>query len=106
MHRFTAILISGALASKLLGFAREILMAQLIGASLVADSFRSAITAIMLPLIFMHNESVPAILIPMDAPTIAKGGNRAAAVGRADDGVDRYRLSFDAVCASARGVLG
>jgi putative peptidoglycan lipid II flippase len=65
MRRFIAILMSGALASKLLGFAREILMAQLIGASLVADSFRSAITAIMLPLVFMQNESVPAILIPM-----------------------------------------
>jgi putative peptidoglycan lipid II flippase len=73
MHRFTAILISGALASKLLGFAREILMAQLIGASLVADSFRSAITAIMLPLIFMHNESVPAILIPMHRQSLKEG---------------------------------
>jgi putative peptidoglycan lipid II flippase len=64
-RRFTAILISGALASKLLGFGREILMANVLGASLVADGFRSATTAVMLPLAFLQNESVPAIMIPM-----------------------------------------
>ncbi len=65
-RRFTAILISGALASKLLGFGREILMANVLGASLVADGFRSATTAVMLPLAFLQNESVPAIMIPMN----------------------------------------
>lgn len=64
-RRFTAILISGALASKVLGFGREILMANVLGASLVADGFRGAITAVMLPLAFLQNESVPAIMIPM-----------------------------------------
>jgi putative peptidoglycan lipid II flippase len=64
-RRFTAILISGALASKLLGFGREILMAQVLGASLVADGFRGAITAVMLPLAFLQNETVPAVMIPM-----------------------------------------
>ncbi len=65
MRRFSAILISGALASKLLGFAREILMAHVLGASLVADGFRAAIAAVLIPLAFLQNESVPAIMIPM-----------------------------------------
>ncbi|MET0220178.1 MAG: lipid II flippase MurJ [Tardiphaga sp.] len=64
-RRFTAILISGALASKVLGFGREILMAQVLGASLVADGFRGAVTAVMLPLAFLQNETVPAVMIPM-----------------------------------------
>ena len=63
--RFTAILMSGALVSKVLGFAREVLMAQVIGASLVADSFRGAVTAVMLPLAFLQSEGVPAVLIPL-----------------------------------------
>ncbi len=65
MRRFSAILISGALASKLLGFAREILMAHVLGASLVADGFRAAIAAVLIPLAFLQNESVPAIMIPL-----------------------------------------
>jgi putative peptidoglycan lipid II flippase len=65
MRRFSAILISGALASKMLGFAREVLMAHVLGASLVADSFRAATTAVLIPLAFLQNESVPAIMIPM-----------------------------------------
>lgn len=60
-----AILMSGALVSKALGFVREIIMAQIVGVALVADGFRTAITAILLPLAFLQNESVPAILIPM-----------------------------------------
>jgi len=59
------ILMSGALAGKALGFLREVIMAQIIGVALVADGFRTAITAILLPLAFLQNESVPAILIPM-----------------------------------------
>jgi putative peptidoglycan lipid II flippase len=65
MHRFSAILISGALASKVLGFAREVLMAHVLGASLVADGFRAALAAVLIPLAFLQNESVPAIMIPM-----------------------------------------
>jgi putative peptidoglycan lipid II flippase len=64
-RRLATILMSGALMSKVLGFAREVLMAQVLGASLVADGFRGAITAVMIPLAFLQNESVPAILIPM-----------------------------------------
>lgn len=59
------ILMSGALAGKALGFVREVIMAQIIGVALIADGFRTAITAILLPLAFLQNESVPAILIPM-----------------------------------------
>jgi putative peptidoglycan lipid II flippase len=72
-RRFTAILISGALASKVLGFGREILMANVLGASLVADGFRGAITAVMLPLAFLQNESVPAIMIPMHRDAMKTG---------------------------------
>ncbi len=63
--RLAAALMSGALLSKLLGFVREVLMAQIIGTSLIADGFRGALTAVLIPLIFLQNESVPAILIPM-----------------------------------------
>jgi len=72
-RRFTAILISGALASKVLGFGREILMANVLGASLVADGFRGAVTAVMLPLAFLQNESVPAIMIPMHRDAMKTG---------------------------------
>ena len=72
-HRFIATLISGALFSKVLGFIREILMAQVIGASLVADGFRGAITAVILPLAFLQNESVPAIMIPMHREAQERG---------------------------------
>ncbi|MGM4916824.1 lipid II flippase MurJ [Tardiphaga sp. 813_E8_N1_3] len=72
-RKFTAILISGALTSKLLGFGREILMAQVLGASLVADGFRGAITAVMLPLAFLQNETVPAVMIPMHRDALKEG---------------------------------
>ena len=58
-------LMGGALLGKVLGFVREILIAQVLGASLVADSFRGALTAVLLPLILLQNEGVPAILIPL-----------------------------------------
>jgi putative peptidoglycan lipid II flippase len=64
-RRMAALLMLGALASKILGFLREILMARTLGASLLADSYRGAVTAILMPLSFLQNESVPAILIPM-----------------------------------------
>ncbi len=68
-----AILMSGALLSKMLGFAREIMMAHVLGASLVADSFRGAITAVLIPLAFLQNETVPAILIPLHKAAQATG---------------------------------
>lgn len=65
-RKMAALLMLGALASKILGFAREILMAQVLGASLLADGYRGAVTVILLPLCFLQNESAPAILIPMN----------------------------------------
>jgi putative peptidoglycan lipid II flippase len=72
-RRLIAVLVGGALVSKVLGFARELLMAQVLGASLVADGFRGAMTAILLPLAFLQNESVPAILIPMQRDAQTRG---------------------------------
>lgn len=81
-RRLIAVLMGGALLSKILGFARELLMAQVLGASLVADGFRGALTAILLPLVFLQNESVPAILIPTqrDAQIRGDGPQRLAAL--------------------------
>lgn len=64
-RHFAMLLMAGALISKLLGFVREVMMAQVVGASLVADGFRGAVTAVLLPLSILQNESVPAILVPM-----------------------------------------
>ena len=82
IRRVATLLMSGALTSKVLGFVREVLMAQVIGASLVADSFRGAITAVLLPLAFLQNEVVPAILIPMQrqAHLDGRGPQRLAAL--------------------------
>ena len=63
-RRLAGFLMVGALLSKVLGLGREILIAQAIGASLIADSFRGGLTAILLPLVFLQGETVPAILIP------------------------------------------
>eukprot|EP01037_Dinobryon_pediforme_P015535 gene15535-15682_t len=59
------LLMLGAILSKGLGFVREISMAHVFGASLIADGFRAAITGTMLPLALLQNESVPTILIPL-----------------------------------------
>jgi putative peptidoglycan lipid II flippase len=64
IRKVAAFLMSGALLSKLIGLVREIIMAQLIGVAAVADSFRASVSIILLPLAFLQNESVPAILIP------------------------------------------
>jgi len=40
-------------------------MAHVLGATLVADGFRAAMAAVLIPLAFLQNESVPAIMIPM-----------------------------------------
>ena len=73
IRRLATALMSGALVSKALGFVREMLMAQVLGASMAADGFRGAITAVMLPLVFLQNESVPAIMVPMHRDSQMKG---------------------------------
>jgi putative peptidoglycan lipid II flippase len=64
MH-LAARLMIGALVGKILGFAREIEMARLLGASYVADSFRAGITATLLPIATMQGDIVPSVLIPL-----------------------------------------
>jgi len=59
------LLMAGAVVGKGLGFAREILMAHVLGASVVADAYRAATTGIMMPLAAFQNESVPTTLIPL-----------------------------------------
>ncbi len=63
--RVVAMLASGALFGKALGFARELLMARIFGASQIADSFRASVAAVTLPMLPFMGESVCAILIPM-----------------------------------------
>ena len=63
--RLAGSLISGALLGKLLGFAREIEMARLLGASVVADSFRGALTAVLLPVAPIQSDMLPSVLIPL-----------------------------------------
>jgi putative peptidoglycan lipid II flippase len=72
-RRLAATLMTGALVSKILGFVREILMAQVLGASMAADGFRAAITAVMLPLVFFQGESIAAIMIPMQRESRENG---------------------------------
>jgi len=60
-----AMLMAGALLGKVLGLVREIMMARVFGASIVADSFRGSVTAVLLPINLVQNESVPAIMVPM-----------------------------------------
>jgi putative peptidoglycan lipid II flippase len=68
------LLMLGAIFGKALGFVREILMAHVFGASMVADAFRAAGTGTMLPLALFQNESVPAILIPTHKSWQEEGG--------------------------------
>ena len=63
--RLVALLAGGAIVGKVLGFGRELLMARTFGATLVADCFRGTVSAVLLPLGPLLNESTAAILIPM-----------------------------------------
>jgi putative peptidoglycan lipid II flippase len=63
----------GALVGKILGFAREMQMARLLGANYVADSFRASITATLLPIATLQGDIVPSVLIPMHREWTADG---------------------------------
>lgn len=58
-------LVGGALAGKLLGFVRELEMARLLGAGMLADGFRGALTAVLLPVNPLQGELMTAGLIPL-----------------------------------------
>lgn len=64
-RRLVILLMAGAAVSKALGLGREILMAHALGASMVADAFRLALTGVSMPVAIFLNESVPAVLIPL-----------------------------------------
>ena len=66
-------LIGGAMLGKLLGFVREVEMAQLIGASVIADSFRGALSTVLLPINPLQGEIIPAVLIPLHREWSAAG---------------------------------
>ncbi len=63
--RLAGTLAGGALFGKLLGFAREIEMARLLGATVVADSFRGALTGVLLPVAPVQSDMLPSVLIPL-----------------------------------------
>jgi putative peptidoglycan lipid II flippase len=63
--RLVGSLVSGAVLGKLLGLAREIEMARLVGANIVADSFRGAMTAVLLPVAPLQSDILPSVLIPL-----------------------------------------
>lgn len=62
--RLVGIMMGGALAEKLLGFAREIVMARMLGAGIVADAFRGAVTAVLQPIAPLQGDIVPAVPVP------------------------------------------
>lgn len=64
-RRLAGLLIGGAAAGKVLGLVREVLMARMLGATMVVDSFRASLTAIFLPLAPLQGDVVPAVLIPL-----------------------------------------
>ncbi len=69
----TGRLIGGALLGKVLGFLREVEMARLLGASFITDSFRSALTAVLLPIAPLQGEIIPSVLIPLHREWSAEG---------------------------------
>jgi putative peptidoglycan lipid II flippase len=63
--RLVALVSAGALLGKVLGILRELMFARTLGATWTADSFRGAVSIVMLPLLPLQVETVPAVLVPM-----------------------------------------
>jgi len=82
--RLAGWLVGGAVFGKVLGFAREVEMARLLGANIVADSFRGALTAVLLPVAPIQSDMLPSVLIPLhrswseDGSAAARSGALAA----------------------------
>lgn len=81
--RLAGWLISGAMLGKLLGFVREIVIARLLGASLLADGLRGALTAVLLPVAPLQSDILPSVLIPLHREWRGKGDPAAQATGLA-----------------------
>ncbi|MGI4793723.1 MAG: lipid II flippase MurJ [Janthinobacterium lividum] len=62
---FALRLSAGALLGKIFGFARELIFARLLGVGLIADAYRGAVTATLLPIAALQGDLVPSILIPL-----------------------------------------
>jgi len=58
-------LCGGALLGKIAGFIRELIFARLLGASFIADSYRGAVTASLLPVMPLQADMVFCVLIPL-----------------------------------------
>ena len=63
----------GALLGKLFGFLRELCFARLLGVSFIADSYRGAVTATLLPIAALQGDIVPSVLIPLHREWNAAG---------------------------------
>ncbi len=63
--KFTSLLMIGALLGKIFGFAREILFARQLGAGVIADSFRGAISAVLLPIAPLQGDMSAGALVPL-----------------------------------------
>lgn len=82
--RLLGTLMGGAALGKLLGLVRELEMARLLGAGVVADSFRASLSIIILPLLPLQGDVMPAGLIPLVKEWEEKGkgpGPATAVVG-------------------------
>jgi putative peptidoglycan lipid II flippase len=69
-------LLSGGVVSKLLGVAREIALAYAFGTSYVADAFRVAMTALLLPTHFFTGEALAGAFIPAYRREAGEGRER------------------------------
>lgn len=63
--RLAARLFSGAALGKALGFLRELEIARLLGAGIVTDSYRGAMSAVVMPLLPLLGDLVPATIITL-----------------------------------------
>ena len=106
MRRFTAILMSGALASKVLGLrARSTRWRRCSAPRWWPMASAAPPRRCLFPVVFLQNESVPAIMIPMHREAL-KTGRSSARPRRSDDRdrPDGYRPDGgDSVCSASGG---
>jgi putative peptidoglycan lipid II flippase len=71
--RLAAGLIGGAVLSKLVGIVREIIQARLLGASVMADSFRGALGVTVTPIFPLQGDVIGSVLIPLHREWKSRG---------------------------------